>query len=159
MMDKFYGRKYTVVRFVKSMFDGSNNNGFLPSYFNNQTSFYQYDIFSKISVILALAIGVISVSAGGHYVDNEGIEYSCNTGPVQCCNSLQDAQNFDAIGIASLIGVAVSGLTGQVGLQCNPITGIGLGTGANCASSPVCCEENFQNQLVGINCTPITVGL
>ncbi|PPR04604.1 hypothetical protein CVT24_011760, partial [Panaeolus cyanescens] len=77
---------------------------------------------------------------------------------IQCCNSLNDVSNVDATNIAALIGVAVSDLTGQIGLQCNPVTVIGVGAGANCASAPVCCEKNFQNQLVGINCTPITVG-
>ncbi|KAF9047470.1 hypothetical protein BJ165DRAFT_1593259 [Panaeolus papilionaceus] len=50
-------------------------------------------------------------------------------------------------------------ITGQLGVQCNPVTVIGAGTGANCASSPTCCEQNFQNQFLGINCTPATVGL
>ncbi|PPR08046.1 hypothetical protein CVT24_010845 [Panaeolus cyanescens] len=117
-------------------------------------------MFSKLSVITLFAFSAIrSVSAGGYFVDSEGIEYSCNSGPVQCCNSVQDVANFDTTSIAALIGVAVSDLTGQIGLQCNPITGIGVGTGANCASAPVCCEKNFQNQLVGVNCSPITIGL
>ncbi|PPR08034.1 hypothetical protein CVT24_010833 [Panaeolus cyanescens] len=115
-------------------------------------------MFSKLSVVFALAFGALSVSAGGYYTDSNGIDYSCNSGPVQCCNSLNDVSNVDATNIAALIGVAVSDLTGQIGLQCNPVTVIGVGAGANCASAPVCCEKNFQNQLVGINCTPITVG-
>ncbi|PPR08051.1 hypothetical protein CVT24_010850 [Panaeolus cyanescens] len=116
-------------------------------------------MFSKLSFVVALTFGALFASAQNYYVDNEGIEYSCNSGPVQCCNSLNDVSSFDATNIAALVGVAVSSLTGQVGVQCNPITVIGVGTGANCASAPVCCEENFQNQLIGINCTPVTVGV
>ncbi|PPQ98709.1 hypothetical protein CVT24_003417, partial [Panaeolus cyanescens] len=90
---------------------------------------------------------------------SNGINYSCNTGPVQCCGSLQAPSNYNAANIASLVGVAAQGITGQLGVQCNPITAIGVGSGANCASKPVCCEQNFQNQLVGVNCVPATVGL
>ncbi|KAF8953687.1 fungal hydrophobin-domain-containing protein [Flammula alnicola] len=104
---------------------------------------------SKLAAVFAIALGALSASA---------MDYSCNSGPVQCCGSLQDSTTYDVTYIASLVGVAVSAVTGQVGLQCNPITVIGSGTGANCASAPVCCEKNFSNQLVGINCTPITVG-
>ncbi|PPR00782.1 hypothetical protein CVT24_000747 [Panaeolus cyanescens] len=116
-------------------------------------------MFSKLAVVFTVAFGALSVAAGGTYTDENGIEYSCNSGPVQCCNSVQQVGSYDATAIAALIGVAAQDITGQLGVQCNPITGIGAGTGANCASSPVCCEKNFQNQLVGVNCSPITVGL
>ncbi|KAF9037749.1 fungal hydrophobin-domain-containing protein [Panaeolus papilionaceus] len=113
-------------------------------------------MFSKVFAILAL--GAIAVSAGSYTTTSDGIQYSCNAGPVQCCGQLQAPSSTNGAQILSLVGVAAQGLTGQVGAQCNPITAIGAGTGANCASSPVCCEKNFQNQLVGVNCTPATVG-
>ncbi|KAF8953686.1 hydrophobin-263 [Flammula alnicola] len=91
-------------------------------------------MFSKITTVFVVALGALSVSA----LDN-----SCNTGPVQCCQTIQAPGTYDVTGIASLVGVAVSAISGQVGLQCNPITAIGAGTGANCASTPVCCEKNF----------------
>ncbi|KAF9033122.1 hypothetical protein BJ165DRAFT_1357359 [Panaeolus papilionaceus] len=114
-------------------------------------------MFSKIFAVLAL--GAVAVSAGGSYATtSDGINYSCNVGAVQCCGQMHAPSSAGAANLISLVGVAVQDVSGQVGAQCNPITGIGAGTGANCASSPVCCEKNFQNQLVGVNCSPATVG-
>lgn len=78
-------------------------------------------MFSKIATLLVVALGGVSVSAG----------YNCNTGAVQCCNSIQTPKQYNANAIAALVGIAVSAITGQVGLECNSITGIGAGTGAN----------------------------
>ncbi|KAF9043227.1 hypothetical protein BJ165DRAFT_1390861 [Panaeolus papilionaceus] len=112
-------------------------------------------MFSKVFAVLALgAVAVSALSA----VNVDGINYSWNTGSVQCCASYQAPANYDAASIASLVGINAQDVTGQLGVQCNPITGIGAGTGANRASSPTCCQENFQNQLLGTNCTPATVG-
>ncbi|KDR72814.1 hypothetical protein GALMADRAFT_228506 [Galerina marginata CBS 339.88] len=110
-------------------------------------------MFSKFATLFIATLGALSASA---LVTNT--VYSCNSGPVQCCGTLQTPQEYSAAGIASLVGVVVSDITGQVGLQCNAITGIGAGTGANCASAPVCCEHNFTNQLIGVNCNPAIVG-
>ncbi|KAF8907087.1 fungal hydrophobin-domain-containing protein [Gymnopilus junonius] len=104
-------------------------------------------MFFKFATLLAVAFGALSVFA-----------FSCNTGAIQCCGSVQTAEEYNANAIADLVGVAVSAITGQVGLECSPITGIGPGTGANCASAPVCCEHTFSNQLIGINCTPAVIG-
>ncbi|KIM37511.1 hypothetical protein M413DRAFT_30966 [Hebeloma cylindrosporum] len=103
-------------------------------------------MFSKVALFVAAAFAA-SAMAG-----------SCNSGPVQCCRSLHAAGSTGANTLLSLVGVVVQGITGQVGAQCNPITVIGAGAGANCASFPVCCEQNFFNQGVGINCSPVTVG-
>ncbi|KAF9039293.1 fungal hydrophobin [Panaeolus papilionaceus] len=105
-------------------------------------------MFAKLAIVFLLATAVIATP----------IDSSCNVGSVQCCNSMHTPGSYSESAIAALVGVNVQDITGQVGLQCNPITGIGAGTGANCASSPVCCEKNFSNQLVGVNCTPVTVG-
>ncbi|CAA7269406.1 unnamed protein product [Cyclocybe aegerita] len=106
-------------------------------------------MFTKITAILLLALDAMSVAAH----DN------CNTGPVQCCGATYAPGNYDVTKIASLVGVAVSDVSGTVGLGCSPITVIGAGSGAACHTSPVCCEKNFQNQLVGVNCSPITAQL
>ncbi|KAF9039292.1 hydrophobin [Panaeolus papilionaceus] len=106
-------------------------------------------MFAKIFTTAILAMTAISASA---------IDYSCNVGELTCCNSFQAPGNYNAATIAALVGASVQDITGQVGAQCNPITGIGAGTGANCAAAPVCCEKNFANQLIGVNCTPVTVG-
>ena len=79
-------------------------------------------MFSKFATFVVVALGALSVSA---------TEFSCNTGAVQCCDSLQAPAEYSAEGIAALVGVAVSTITGQVGLGCDALTVIGASTGAN----------------------------
>ncbi|KAF9050161.1 fungal hydrophobin [Panaeolus papilionaceus] len=104
-------------------------------------------MFSKVLAILTLGAAVVSATS-----------YSCNVGSLQCCGQLHAPGSASATNLATLVGVALQDVSGQVGAQCNPITAIGAGNGANCAAAPVCCEKNVSNQLVGVNCTPATVG-
>ncbi|ESK95428.1 hydrophobin [Moniliophthora roreri MCA 2997] len=83
---------------------------------------------------------------------------SCNTGPVQCCNSVQAANSPAAAGLLGLLGVVVQDVTAQVGLTCSPITVLGLG-GNSCSAQTVCCENNNFNGIVALGCTPINIGL
>ncbi|KAF8057422.1 hydrophobin-251 [Lyophyllum atratum] len=80
----------------------------------------------------------------------------CNTGEVHCCNSMQDAQDENMSGLLGLLGVSVQDITGQVGLNCSPISAIGL-AGNSCTSQPVCCTDNQFNGLVVIGCSPINI--
>ncbi|KIM37490.1 hypothetical protein M413DRAFT_77183 [Hebeloma cylindrosporum] len=109
-------------------------------------------MFSKVAVFVTAALAASALAA-------PSISGSCNSGPVQCCQTLHEARSAGADNIlAGLVGLVVKSITAQVGVQCNPITVIGAGTGANCATSPVCCEENFFSELIGVNCSPVTVG-
>ncbi|KAF8958716.1 hydrophobin, partial [Flammula alnicola] len=87
------------------------------------------------------------------------IDNSCNTGPVQCCNQLMDSKSEQATLLASLIGLDLGAITGQVGAQCSPITAIGVGSGASCSSQPVCCSNNSFNGLIAVGCSPVNLGL
>ncbi|KDR71747.1 hypothetical protein GALMADRAFT_126674 [Galerina marginata CBS 339.88] len=108
-------------------------------------------MFSKVALFFFAALSATSVLAGG-------IEDSCNTGTIQCCNSLNAPTSAAATdALAGLIGVVIQGLTGQVGLGCNPITVIGTGTGANCQAAPACCDHVVSNSLIGIDCSPIII--
>ncbi|KAF9220833.1 fungal hydrophobin [Gyrodon lividus] len=81
----------------------------------------------------------------------------CNTGAINCCNSVQDAnqvsQIFGLFGLADVL----AGVTGQVGLGCSPITAVGLGSGASCTQQPVCCTGNTFNGLINVGCSPVNV--
>ncbi|KAF8068980.1 hydrophobin-3 [Lyophyllum atratum] len=85
----------------------------------------------------------------------------CNTGTIQCCNSVQSASNPVVGLLAGLLGVVLGPITGLVGLTCNPITVIG-GGGNSCSAQPVCCTgNNFPRQsgLLVLGCTPININL
>ncbi|KAF8057421.1 hydrophobin-251 [Lyophyllum atratum] len=82
----------------------------------------------------------------------------CNTGEVQCCNSMQNASDENMSGLLGLLGISVQDITGQVGLNCSPLSAVGAG-GNSCTSQPVCCTDNKFNGLVVIGCTPININL
>ncbi|KAL0952919.1 hypothetical protein HGRIS_007134 [Hohenbuehelia grisea] len=82
----------------------------------------------------------------------------CNTGPVQCCNSVQKASAAGPAAILALLGVVVQNVNALVGLTCNPISVIGVG-GNSCNAQPVCCENNSFHGVIAIGCVPINIDL
>ncbi|KAM5537113.1 hypothetical protein V8D89_009259 [Ganoderma adspersum] len=82
---------------------------------------------------------------------------SCNTGDIQCCNSVQDSNSTAITTLLGLLGVSASDVTGQVGLECSPLTVIGAGVGSSCSQAPVCCQNNNVGGLISIGCVPVTL--
>ncbi|KDR71748.1 hypothetical protein GALMADRAFT_213623 [Galerina marginata CBS 339.88] len=108
-------------------------------------------MFSKVALFVAAAFAASAIATPMVYD-------SCNTGHIACCGSLNAPGSVGATQALGLIDIVLSDITGQIGAECNAITVIGAGTGANCQSTAVCCEKDFFNQGVGINCTPLLVG-
>ena len=50
----------------------------------------------------------------------------CATGPIQCCNSVQSASSNPISSLLGLLGIVVGDITALVGLNCSPISVIGL---------------------------------
>ncbi|KAF5350883.1 hypothetical protein D9758_010487 [Tetrapyrgos nigripes] len=82
----------------------------------------------------------------------------CNTGSLQCCNSVQKASSSSVGLLLGLLGIVLSDLNVLVGVTCSPISVIGVG-GNSCTAQPVCCENNNFNGIIAIGCTPINLGL
>ncbi|KAJ3524072.1 hypothetical protein NMY22_g11165 [Coprinellus aureogranulatus] len=82
----------------------------------------------------------------------------CNTGPIQCCNSVQAANTPAVATLLGLLGVVVQDVTALVGVTCSPLSVIGVG-GNSCSAQPVCCTNNSFNGVVAIGCTPININL
>jgi hypothetical protein len=52
---------------------------------------------------------------------------SCNTGPIQCCNSVKKGDDKSLGAIFALLGVVLQDVNVLVGVTCSPITVIGGG--------------------------------
>ncbi|TBU28171.1 fungal hydrophobin-domain-containing protein [Dichomitus squalens] len=100
-------------------------------------------MFSRLAVVSTLAFALLAAAG------------NCNTGPIQCCNSLENTDTAAASTLLDLLGVAVQGVTGQLGLGCSPISVVGAGSGSACTSQPVCCQNNNVGGLVSIGCLPV----
>lgn len=47
---------------------------------------------------------------------------TCNTGPIQCCNSTQEASDPAVTSLLGLLGIVLGDVDALVGLGCSPIT-------------------------------------
>ncbi|KAL7284177.1 hypothetical protein ACG7TL_001459 [Trametes sanguinea] len=105
-------------------------------------------MFARVSALAVLALPLL---AAANPVRRDG---NCNTGSMQCCNSVHETNENAVSVLLSLLGLDASSLTGQVGIQCSGISGVGAGQ-SSCQASPVCCENNNVGGLISIGCVPI----
>ncbi|KAK7438441.1 Hydrophobin-3 [Stygiomarasmius scandens] len=114
-------------------------------------------MFSRLSTLVvaitAASLAVAVPTDGGAQPASQ-----CNTGALQCCNSVQAANSSAVSTLAGLLGIVLGPITGQVGLTCNPISVIGVG-GNSCSAQPVCCTGNNFNGLIVAGCTPVNLNL
>ncbi|KXN85713.1 Hydrophobin-B [Leucoagaricus sp. SymC.cos] len=111
---------------------------------------------------LATLFAVAAAAPGGEPEGNN----ICSTGPVQCCNQVQDIhhpkvkQAIKNGGLLNIIDLDV--LLGEVnlpvGLDCSPISIIGV-PGNQCSAQAVCCKDNKFNGVVALGCSPVNVNL
>ncbi|KAF5361839.1 hypothetical protein D9756_002079 [Leucocoprinus leucothites] len=107
---------------------------------------------------LAAATAVPRTGGGGGGGGGTIPASQCNTGSLQCCNSAQAADSSAVTVLAGLLGVVLQGVTGLVGLTCDPISVIGVG-GNSCTAQPVCCTGNNFSGLLVLGCTPVNLNL
>ncbi|KAK0206165.1 hydrophobin-251 [Desarmillaria ectypa] len=117
-------------------------------------------MFSRISAFTLLALAAFAAAQKTNTTVTGG---KCNTGSLQCCKSVQNPKSSAAQEALGLLNIPVGEITADVGLTCDPITVIGLGTN-QCTSQPACCEKNnfgtvLQNGVVALGCTPVNLGL
>ncbi|TFK26943.1 fungal hydrophobin [Coprinopsis marcescibilis] len=107
----------------------------------------------QFQALVALTLATLAIAG-----PLEARQGQCNTGPVQCCNSVQRADSDAASKLLALLGVVVQDVSVPVGITCSPLSVIGL-PGNSCSSQPVCCEDNSFNGVIAIGCTPINVNV
>ncbi|KAF8735899.1 hypothetical protein AX14_001278 [Amanita brunnescens Koide BX004] len=84
-------------------------------------------MFARVSALLLavpLLVAATAVHRGGGPVVDQ-----CNTGSIQCCDSLQHASSVDPTSNLGLLAGVLSGLTGQIGSGCIDIPIIGAKNG------------------------------
>ncbi|KAF9236787.1 hydrophobin 2 [Melanogaster broomeanus] len=113
-------------------------------------------MFYPLSALATTAFAVLAVAAPNN-VARETSE--CNTGTLQCCNSVQQSNSPTVAALLTSLGIPVGSVIGDVGVTCTPITIVGTGSGATCTQQPVCCKDNRYNGVVNIGCSPVNLNL
>ncbi|KAK0218776.1 hydrophobin [Armillaria fumosa] len=112
-------------------------------------------MFSRVFAATVVMIATLTTSATAA----PGPSTSCNTGPVQCCNSVESSSAPGVGALLGLLGLVLGGTT-QVGMTCSPLSIVGLlPGGATCNQQTVCCENNNFNGVVALGCTPVNINL
>ncbi|KJA29738.1 hypothetical protein HYPSUDRAFT_31724 [Hypholoma sublateritium FD-334 SS-4] len=115
--------------------------------------------FSQLTTMSALALATLAAATPARRSSpSSSPSNQCNTGSLQCCSSVQQADSPAAATELGLLGVVVQDVTALVGLTCTPVTIIGV-SGTSCSAQPVCCTDNSFNGVIALGCTPININL
>ena len=80
--------------------------------------------FTQLTAVSALALATLAAATPARR--NSAPSNQCNTGSLQCCTSVQQADSPAAAKELGLLGVVVQDVTALVGLTCSPISIIGV---------------------------------
>ncbi|KAI0761490.1 fungal hydrophobin-domain-containing protein [Trametes elegans] len=108
----------------------------------------------------ALTIFVLPLLAAATPLDARGGGEgggSCATGPIQCCDSTETAGSAAGSKLLGLLGIVVQDVNVLLGVDCTPITVIGVGGSGSCGAEAVCCQDNSHGGLVSIGCVPVSL--
>ncbi|PAV18387.1 hydrophobin [Pyrrhoderma noxium] len=117
-------------------------------------------MFSKILLIASFALfAVANPTPGKPEVPSQTTNISqCNTGPIQCCNTIESADSSNVTSLLGTLGINLQDPTIPIGVTCIPVSVFGAG-GNSCSANPVCCEDNNFNGVVALGCIPINVSV
>ncbi|KAI0350773.1 fungal hydrophobin, partial [Trametes cingulata] len=102
-----------------------------------------------------LAAATPAVNGGGSGSGGSQPASSCSTAPVLCCEQAGAANSDPFATILKGLGVDVQDLNVLAGLTCDPISVVGVGSGASCSANAVCCDQNIAGGLAAIGCVPV----
>ncbi|KAI0371977.1 fungal hydrophobin [Pilatotrama ljubarskyi] len=98
-------------------------------------------------VAAAFVALVAATAAGASVIPRTDGNSQCNTGSIQCCNSVQSTSSKDAGTLLDLLGLVVGPVDTLVGINCTPIPILGVAEGASCKQQP--------GSLISLGCAPI----
>ncbi|KAI0755529.1 fungal hydrophobin [Fomes fomentarius] len=105
---------------------------------------------------LTLAIAVMPLLAAANPITGNPHNSTCSSGPVQCCDTSALASTPKGADALGLLGIVLEDLNVVLGLQCIPISIIGVGLSASCKNQAMCCQDNSHGA-VAIDCLPIQI--
>ncbi|KAF8886038.1 fungal hydrophobin-domain-containing protein [Infundibulicybe gibba] len=134
-------------------------------------------MFSRIISICFFLFFVVPLLASATVIPRDG---DCNTGAIQCCNTIQNATPTVIGMLSGLLGTVLGPVTGLIGRKWIPIwvamlSRLGALVGmrgrrllnkitSDCSefpssAQPVCCTNNSFGGLVALGCMPININL
>ncbi|KAH9910194.1 fungal hydrophobin [Epithele typhae] len=102
-------------------------------------------MFARLAVVSTLAFAALATAT------------KCNTGPVQCCESMESANSAAGSAILAAIGATLQNTNVELGLKCSPIDVVAVGSGKACTTNTVCCKNNNIGGGVSAGCVPVTL--
>ncbi|THU96841.1 fungal hydrophobin [Dendrothele bispora CBS 962.96] len=123
----------------------------------SSVAFYVLFLFSALAVAVPVTMtNTVTMTAPGTTVTAPSGQ--CSVGDLQCCNSVVMANSESGSLLLGLLGIVLQDLNVLLGVNCSPISVIGVG-GTGCTAAPVCCQNNTFNGLIAIGCSPIIINL
>jgi hypothetical protein len=80
----------------------------------------------KLAALTAVAVATLAAATPTRRTDS-GPSNQCNTGSIECCQSVQTAGSSSVAALLGLLGIVVQDVTALVGVTCSPISVIGAG--------------------------------
>jgi hypothetical protein len=111
--------------------------------------------------VVALSSAIIaSAMPSGHSVTTTTrAESDCETGSLQCCNSVHKASDPEITNmLGPLSGILYPDPNTNVGVACTPLSVIGLNSNS-CTAQPACCGNLVISGLLTSPCTPFQISL
>ncbi|KAI0777702.1 fungal hydrophobin, partial [Trametes elegans] len=108
-------------------------------------------MFSRVAAYTVLALPLLAAATPVELQARQ----TCSTGAIQCCNSVTTSESASGNFLLGLLDIVLGDITGLIGLNCSPLSVIGVGTGNACSANTVCCTNNNVGGLISIGCLPI----
>ncbi|KAF8545970.1 fungal hydrophobin [Imleria badia] len=112
-------------------------------------------MFSRLATLLPIAaLAAVATAAPSALEARNGGQ--CNGGANYCCDSsFTTAVQYNNIA-GGILNPFLSIILGLL-FSCDPITVVGVGSGAQCTTQQVCCNNVQANGVINIVCDPISV--
>ncbi|MER7505049.1 hydrophobin family protein [Nonomuraea pusilla] len=110
------------------------------------------------SLVLAGSVAAsLAVSLAAAALASVPAHAAAQRADVQCCVRAVSSDSEEFRNLAALLGIDPGVAAGKtVGLQCNPVSVLGMG-GDSCAYQPMVCEQNYVGGLIAVGCRPATM--